>query len=215
MAKRSLLARLSGSLKGMSPDELSSRRNAAEAALAEAERLHGKAALAAEQELPGSAQQLVAAVETLQLARDKVRDVLAAQIESEALQAEQRRAERAAQIEKQDKASRAVFAASAKLAREGEAIIADFANWYATASEAEAACRREFAANPRLRSDLAHVNLADLVGREITRVAVAGHLPPGPNVMGATLGNPQDWPSLGSIFAGRAEAVLPPTPKAT
>ena len=215
MSKTSLLARLSGSapLSHLTPSDLANRRNAAEAALSRAESLHRKAALAVEQQVPGAAAGLIEATENLALANAKVRDVLAAQIEAEAEDAERRRRDQAAYVEKEDRATRAVFAAQAAVAREGEPVIAAFTAWWSRLLDANAACRAEFATNPRLRSDLALLNVADLVGREITRASAHGRIPPGPNVIGATLSDPGTWQSLGSILADQAAAVLPASTK--
>ena len=98
--KSSLLFRLTGPtpLAELTPAELTSRRSAAEAELGEAEHLHRKAALACEQGLSGAIGQKAEAAGVLRLAQERLRDVMAAQIEAEGERAERHRPKRRQQF---------------------------------------------------------------------------------------------------------------------
>jgi hypothetical protein len=210
MTTRNFLSGIKAAVTRTEPPDWERRFAAVEDAIAAAKEEHGSAALAVEQQIPGSAARLVSAAQTLQAAQARKSDLTAAQTAWNAQEAEREAKARAAEAERQDKAAQAAFDAQAALAHEGEAILAAYVAWWGRMREAESVCRTQAAANPRVRQDLAHAApLADLVRKEIARIGTTTPLPPGADNRAAALSDRREWQSLGDAFAALAAAVLP------
>jgi hypothetical protein len=198
----------------ITPDHIRTLLSQARQAVADAEREYRAAALDALATDQDADHSDAAAHDALGRARQEVTRLEAVLIEVEARNTADANKTAIDGAAAQDKASRAVFAAQAKLAKEGEAIIAAYAQWWAKLLAGDMKCREQFAINPRLRRDLAHAISAPLaVSREISRVAVAGSLlPPGADQRGPTLSDRTKWAPMGHAFADIAGAVLPASP---
>lgn len=179
----SLLARITGSnrhppagrdLSRLSPADLASRRTTAEAAVADAEAQHRKAALNVEQQVPGAVERLMEAVTVLQQARDKCRDLTAAQVECEAQEAERQRQAKAATADAQDRALvKALTALENAVMADQEAAQAKAATWEALV-KANEAFRAVAVPNPRVREYLhSGLDVKRLAESELARVATA------------------------------------------
>lgn len=210
MTRKSFLSSLKGMAGGDQPPDWGRRYATADDAIAAAKEEHGNAALAVEQQIPGAAARLMSAAQALQAARARKDDLNAAQVAWNAQEAARQAKARTADAERQDKAARAAFDAQAALAREGEALIAAYVAWWGRMRDAEAACRTQAAANPRVRQDLAQAApLADLVKKEIARVGTTTPLPPGGDNLAAALSDRREWQSLGEVFAVLAATACP------
>ncbi len=209
MTKRNFLSGFKAVLTGTEPPAWGRRLAVADEAVAAAEREHGSAALAVEQQVPGAAARLVDAVQALQAARARKNDLTAAQATWNAQEADRRGKLAAAEAEKQDKAARAAFDTQAAIAREGEAIIAAYAKWWERMMVANDDCRAQATTNPRVRQDLDNQNLEVLVKREISRVATTTTLPPGSDRMAPMLSDKREWPSLADTFEALAATACP------
>lgn len=217
MPKSSLFARLGGNtpLSKLSPADLANRRAAVEAALAEAQRLHGRAALRVEEGEPGAATALVEAAEALRLAQEKVRDVMAAQVEAEADHVERNRRTAAAGAAAQDKASREVFEQQERNVRTLAAAIDAYAAAFAEAILGEVLCRAQFAENPRLRQDLAGVNVASLSRAELARASRSEtFMPPGADTGAVAMSDRRRWKPMADAYSETVTAVLSNTSQA-
>jgi len=209
MPKPSLLAALKPAQSTLTQDLLAERTRDAHSELTEAEAAYGRAALAFAEGQSGSSEPLHAAQQAVQRAREAVQALVAAQGALDAQEAQRASAESRAAQEAMNKRSRAVFDRQAKLAAKGEAIITDYADWYDEFREVEALAQAEFGENHQLR-DIA-LPITDAVRDEIARVSHSDlFMPPGANVVGASLEDRHASAPLGKRYADRAKAIFQP-----
>lgn len=213
-AKPGFLAGLKANITGKTPPDYQRKIADAEQALANAQTERDRAALEADLSLPGGPERLIRWNEAVQAASAGLENVRAAQRAWQAQERERAANVHAAEVAKQDKASRAAFARQAAWAAEGQEVIAAYVKWYAEGAVVHAACQNEFGLNERVRQDMQHYGIVEPIGREIAKQAVAvlgpsRALPPGANVLAATTSDPRDWPTIGEHFADLAKGVLP------
>jgi hypothetical protein len=209
--KPSFLAGLKAAITA--PPDYDQKIAAAERALASAQEERDRAALEADLSLPGGPERLIRWNETVSSARTALDNLRAAQRAWQAQERERTASTRAAEVAKEDKASRAAFARQAAWAAEGQEVIAAYVKWFAEGAAVYAACRDEFGFNERLRQDMQHYSIVEPIGREITKQAVAltgpnKALPPGANELAAITSDPREWPTLAEHFADLARGVL-------
>jgi hypothetical protein len=199
-------------LVGATPPDWDARERKLEEAEAYAEREYQQAARDVELSVDGR-DRLKRSREALQTARDALADFRAGRDAWDAEQRQRSAADRAEEIARQDKASRAKFAKLAALAKDGEAQLAAYVEWFERFRAQAAVCRDEFGANERLRQDMAFIDVIEPTTRQIAKAAAAlgldgNRLPPGSNVLAATTSDPREWPSLGDHFGDLAKVVL-------
>ncbi len=165
------LSRPSGNL----PDRslLMDRRAAAEAAQAAAERLYQSAALAVETDQPGAAAQLTEATEARKLADEKLRSIMSAQLEADTLHAEHERKAKAEAIAQENAATAQAWDDVAKAAKLIEPAILALRDAVAALVKAYQHAHAVSANNRRVRQDLIHMNIVDLVATELARLSTA------------------------------------------
>jgi hypothetical protein len=212
--KPSFLAGLKAAITANAPPDYDGKIAAAEHALTSAQEERDRAALEADLSLPGGPERLIRWNETVSSARTALDNLRAAQRAWQAQERERTASAHAAEVAKQDKASRAAFARQAAWAAEGQEVIAAYVKWFTEGAAVYSACQDEFGFNERLRQDMRPYGLVEPIGREIAKQAVAmlgpnKALPPGANVLAATTSDPREWPTIAEHFADLAKGVLP------